>query len=71
MRRRLERMSTSSVQILMGRFGVGFYSLWSVCGKFGSLQKQKEVWTERQMTHSLNLVGNGWDSIGKMAKINS
>jgi hypothetical protein len=32
MRRRLERTSKESDEILTRSFGVGFYSLWSVCG---------------------------------------
>jgi len=33
MRRRLERTSNEIDEIFMPSFGVGFYSLWSVCGE--------------------------------------
>jgi HSP90 family molecular chaperone len=39
MRRRLARTSKESDEILMPSFGVGFYSLWSVCGESETHQR--------------------------------
>lgn len=69
MKRRSERMLNNLNEVLMASFGVGFYSLWSVCGE--SYNQREINCAERQTIRLSNLVESGWDSIGKMVKTNS